>query len=157
MTREVTNLVVLSSPADQPFCFMRHEDERRRARPRRWSTGQHSLLDQICLDIPADAFDLECAFWAGLTGWVQRRTSAEFVNLTRPAQLPLRILLQRLGPDDSGAARAHADLACDDRPAEVRRHVELGAEVVRVAEHWTTLTDPAGLLYCVTDRDPYRD
>jgi len=33
----------------------------------------------------------------------------------------------------------------------------LGAEVVRVAEHWTTLRDPAGLLYCITDRDPFAD
>ncbi|MBV9821519.1 MAG: VOC family protein [Actinobacteria bacterium] len=157
VAREVTNLVVLSSPAGQPFCFMRHEDERRRGRPRRWPAGQHSLFDQLCLDVPAAAFDTEREFWASLTGWSQRRASAEFVNLTRPGHLPLRILLQRLGSDDSGPARAHADLACDDRPAEVDRHVGLGAEVVRVAEHWTTLTDPAGLLYCVTDRDPFRD
>ena len=71
--------------------------------------------------------------------------------------MPVRILLQRLGSDDPGPARAHADLACDDRPAEVHRHVELGAEPVRVAEHWTTLRDPAGLVYCVTDRDPFED
>jgi hypothetical protein len=150
-------LIVLSTPAGQPFCLVRDERERRRARPRRWPAGQHSLLDQICLDIPAAAFDAECEFWAGLTGWPPRRTSAEFVNLGRPAHLPLRILLQRLGSDDPGPARAHADLACDDRSAEVRRHAELGAELVRVAEQWTTLRDPAGLVYCVTDRDPFQD
>lgn len=157
VAREVRNLVVLSSPAGQPFCFMRHDDERRRARPRRWPAGQHSLFDQICLDIPAAAFDAEREFWASLTGWPQRRASTEFVNLARPGRAPLRILLQKLGPEDSGVARAHADLACDDRPVEVARHVEWGAEVIRVAEHWTTLTDPAGLLYCVTDRDPFQD
>jgi len=157
VVREVPNLTVLSSPAGQPFCFMRHDQEQRRARPRRWPTGQHSLLDQICLDIPADAFDAECGFWAELTGWPQGRTSAEFVNLVRPAAVPLRILLQRLGTDDPGPARAHVDLSCDDRPVEVRRQVELGAVQVTAAEHWTTLRDPTGLVYCVTDRLPFAD
>ena len=157
VVREVPGLIVLGTPAGQPFCLVRHEGERRRARPRRWPDGQHSLLDQICLDIPAPAFDAECEFWAALTGWPRGRASGEFVNLVRPASVPVRILLQRLGSDDPGPARAHADLACDDRPAEVHRHVELGAEPVRVAEHWTTLRDPAGLVYCVTDRDPFED
>ena len=112
---------------------------------------------RLCLDIPAAAFEGECRFWAELTGWPERRSSAEFVNLIRPAGSPLRILLQRLGEDDPGPARAHADLACDDIPAETRRHQALGAEVVRIAEHWTTLRDPAGLTYCITSRDPFRD
>lgn len=157
VVREVPGLVGLSTPAGQPFCLMTHDEERRRAEPRRWPTGQHSLLDQLCLDIPAAAFADECRFWAGFTGWPQRRSSAEFVRLVRPAGLPLRILLQQLGSDDAGLSRAHADLACDDVPTEVRRHRELGAELIRVAEHWTTLRDPAGLLYCITDRDPFQD
>lgn len=155
--REVPGLVGLTTPAGQPFCLVRHQDERRRAEPRRWPAGQHSLLDQICLDIPAAAFAEECRFWAELTGWPQRRSSAEFVRLVRPAGSPLRILLQQLGTDDVGPARAHADLASNDVPAEARRHRELGAELVRVAEHWTTLRDPAGLPYCITDRDPFQD
>lgn len=157
VVREVPGLIGLSTPAGQPFCLIRDGGERRLAQPRRWPDGQRSLLDQLCLDVPAAAFDAECRFWSELTGWPQRRSSAEFVNLDRPAGLPLRILLQQLGKDDAGPARAHADLACDDVAAEVRRHCALGAAVVRVAEHWTTLRDPAGLLYCVTDREPLRD
>lgn len=84
-------------------------------------------------------------------------SSVEFVNLRRPTAMPLRLLLQRLGEDDGGPVRAHADLACDDVPVETRRHEALGAEVVRIAEHWTTLRDPAGLVYCITDRDPFVD
>jgi Glyoxalase-like domain len=39
--------------------------------------------------------------------------------------------------------------------AEVQRHVELGARVVRrVPGDWTTLADPAGREYCVTGRSP---
>jgi hypothetical protein len=157
VVRGVPGLVGLTTPAGQPFCLVRGAGEQRRAQPRRWPAGQHSLLDQLCLDIPATAFADECRFWTELTDWSQRRSSAEFVNLVRPASVPLRILLQRLGPDDTGPARAHADLACDDVPTEARRHAQLGADVVRVAEHWTTLRDPAGLLYCITDRDPFRD
>jgi len=157
VTREVSGLVVLNTPAGQPFCLLGNQRERRRARPRRWPGGQHSLLDQVCLDIPAAAFDAECRFWAELTGWPRRSSSPEFVNLVRPATVPLRLLLQRLGEDDGGPARAHADLACDDVPAERARHQALGAEPVLIAEHWTTLRDPAGLLYCVTDRDPFVD
>jgi len=38
-------------------------------------------------------------------------------------------------------------------PAEVARHVELGAGVMRrVPGDWTTLRDPAGREYCVTAR-----
>lgn len=155
--RDVPGLVALTTPAGQPFCVVRHQDERRRARPRRWPGGQQSSFDQLCLDIPAAAFADECRFWAELTGWAQRRSSSEFVHLVRPAGSPLRILLQRLGDDDPGPARAHADLACDDRAVETERHTGLGAEVVRVAEQWTTLRDPAGLLYCITDRDPFQD
>jgi hypothetical protein len=150
-------VMVLGTPAGQPFCVLPGNGERRRARPRRWPAGQHSLFDQICLDIPADAFDTECRFWAELTGWPRRSSSEEFVNLIRPATAPFRLLLQRLGEDDDGPARAHADLACDDVPAERQRHLALGAELVRIAEHWTTLRDPAGLLYCITDRDPFAD
>lgn len=157
VVREVPGLVGLTTPAGQPFCLVRHQGERHRAEPRRWPTGQHSLFDQICLDIPAAAFADECRFWAELTGWAQLRPSAEFVRLVRPAGVPLRILLQQLGNDDSGPARAHADLACDDVTAEAGRHVALGAELVLVAEHWTTLRAPAGLVYCITDRDPFQD
>lgn len=154
VVRQVPGLVGLATPAGQPFCLVTGDSERRRARPRHWPDGQHSLLDQICLDIPAAAFEAECRFWSEFTGWPQRSTSAEFVHLRRPTALPLRLLLQRLGEDDAGPARAHADLASDDVRAERRRHEALGAEVVRIAEHWTTLRDPAGLIYCITDRDP---
>ena len=34
------------------------------------------------------------------------------------------------------------------------RHVALGATVLAREEFWTVLADPAGLPYCITDRDP---
>ena len=111
-----------------------------------------TILDQICLDIPADLWEVEVAFWRDLTGrGPQVGTAPEFVRLVdleRP-----RILLQRLG-DSGGTVRAHPDLATADRVSDTARHVDLGASVVAVHDHWTVLAAPGGQVYCLTDRDP---
>ncbi len=57
-----------------------------------------------------------------------------------------RLLLQELGEGD---ARIHLDIHTDDRDAEVRRLLALGATRVSEAEDWVVLRDPAGLLVCV--------
>lgn len=149
-------LVVLATPAGQAFCLVREDggQPRRRPRPAVWD-GRRSLADQLCLDIPAATFEADLDFWAALTGWPQGRTDVpEFARLNPPGRLPVQFLLQRLGPDDHGGARAHLDLSADNRTAEASRHEDLGAEVLRTAEGWTTLRDPAGLIYCVTARAP---
>jgi hypothetical protein len=148
-------LVVFRSPGGLPWCVVGHEGETGRPPPRRWPGGQRSLVDQFCLDIPADPYDTECAFWAALTGWERREgSSPEFGHLVRPGGMPLRLLLQRTGDEPGLPVRAHVDLACDDVPAERRRHESLGAAQIRATPDWTTMRDPAGLEYCVTRRDP---
>ena len=148
------DLVVLRSPSGLEFGLVAWHGERTRPRAVGWPGGQSSLVDQVCLDVPAARFEAEAVFWSAVTGWARRPTDRpEFEYLERPAGLPLRILLQRTG---SGAAGMHPDLACDDVPAEVARHVGLGAQVVRaVPGDWTTLRDPAGREYCVTARTPF--
>jgi hypothetical protein len=137
-------LVVVRSPAGLPFCLVDWRGEA--VRP----VGGRSLVDQLCLDVPLGVFDAEADFWAALTGWERRSGSRpEFDFLVRPEGMPLRLLLQRVGGPVAGM---HVDLACVDRAAEVAWHVSLGARVVRVEARWTTLTDPAGRAYCVTDR-----
>jgi len=148
--------VVLRSPGGFVFCFV-HEVLSERPWPTRWPQEHESVVDQVCLDIPADAYETECAFWSALTGWPVRGSvsRAEFRHLVRPDGIPIRLLLQRLDASEDGPVTGHLDLACDDRPTEVARHEALRATVV--ADHgggWTTLRDPAGALYCVTDRDP---
>jgi len=145
------DLVVLRSPGGYVFCAVGWDGEHRRPAPL-GRPGAASLLDQLCLDIPADGYDEEASFWSTLTGWdLGRGELAEFPWLRRPHRQPLRLLLQRL---DSPAAKvtAHLDLAADDVEHEVARHVALGAEVFRRLTHWTTLVDPAGLPYCITHR-----
>jgi predicted enzyme related to lactoylglutathione lyase len=150
----VPGLAVLRSPGGLPFCLTSEDDFAERPYPRLWPAGQRSLLDQVCIDVPASAAASETAFWAGLTGWQLRDSpESEFASLARPQGMPLRLLLQRLG-EPSGPCRAHPDLACDDVSAEVRRHQAFGGTVLRTTGIFTTLLDPAGLPYCVTSRDP---
>jgi hypothetical protein len=141
------------SPGGLTFCLVDHSVSRRPG-PVAWPGGT-SLVDQVCLDIPTARFDDEARFWSMLTGWPHvEGGSPEFDRLLPPAGQPLRVLLQRVEKD--GPVRMHLDLASENRDAEVERHVALGGRVVRRTEDWTTLLDPSGRAYCVTDRDPVR-
>lgn len=111
-----------------------------------------TILDQVCLDIPSDAWDVEVAFWRDLTGRALEEGSASgFARLLAPDRP--RILLQRLD-EAGGPVRAHPDLATADRPADTAAHVRLGARVLATHERWTVLTAPGAQVYCLTDRDP---
>lgn len=110
------------------------------------------VLDQVCIDIPADLWETEIAFWRDITGReLTTGLEPEFAFLG--ADGALRVLLQRLG-ETGGEVRAHPDFAVADRPAETGRHVSLGAAVVRESAWWTVMRAPDGHVYCLTDRDP---
>lgn len=143
---------VLQSPGGFTFCFV-SEPAARRPAPSGWRGGQHSLLDQVCVDVPQMHWDREPDFWASLTGWdLDQGRHPQFAFLRRPEGQPLRILLQRLD-DPEGDVRAHLDWATTDRSAEVARHVAAGSTVVAEHDLWTVMRGP-GSIYCVTDRDP---
>ncbi len=145
--------LVLLSPSGFVFCLVNHDGG---ARPpaATWPDGHRSRVDQVALDLPTDVHAGESAFWAALLDAPVRPLGGdEFSAIDRRPELPLRVLLHRLD-EPRGKTRAHLDLATDDRPAEVARHLSLGSELVRADNDWTVLRDPAGLPYCVTDRDP---
>jgi hypothetical protein len=154
VTRAGTGLVTLTSPGGLPFCLVTHRDQVERPEPV-GPSGARSVVDQVCLDIPADRFEAEAGFWSAWTGWprVDRRAGSEFERLVRPGGIPYAFLLQRLD-DDQPAVTAHLDLATEDRDATTRRHVALGAEPVRRTDEWTVMRDPAGVTYCNTVRRP---
>lgn len=154
VTRHRRGYVVLSSPGGLTFCFVQHRATQR-PRPHSWPGGHRSLVDQVCLDIPADRHEAELAFWTALTGWELRHSPVadEFHSLVRPPGMPIRLLMQRLG-EREGSVRAHLDIATTDRAAETERHRSLGARVQHEHELWTVLSDPSGAAYCLTDRDP---
>ncbi len=143
--------VVCGSPGGMTFCIVGAGGSLRP--PAGHWAGGRSAVDQVCLDIPPHAYDAECAFWSALTGWPLRAsdTHRELARLVGPEGMSLQVLLQRLDTEQY-VVTAHLDLACDHRDAEVRRHLELGASVVRRTRDWTTLRDPAGRAYCVTRR-----
>lgn len=145
----------LRSPAGIVWCAVEHSGEARLPDAVTWPSGR-SQVDQVCLDIPPSRYEAEVEFWRELTGWTwSDTTSAEFQRLDGPDGPggALRMLLQRLD-DDAPSAQVHLDLACDDRRAEARRHLDLGARHLYDGRGWITLADPAGRRYCVTGREP---
>jgi hypothetical protein len=150
-------LAVFRSPGGLSFCVSGEDDRPTKPAAARWPCYSVSRVDQVCLDIPAHVYDAECHFWAGLTGWEPRDSPlAEFRHLTRPAGLPLRLLLQRTGDPPGTTVRAHPDLACSAVDAEVARHEGLGATWSHDGDGWTTMRDPARLAYGISRRDPER-
>ncbi|MEV7808505.1 VOC family protein [Microbispora sp. NPDC088329] len=138
---------MLRSPEGRAFCLVPWEGAARRP-----PVIAGTRLDQVCLDIAPGAYEEEAAFWQALTGWPPRRGSLpEFTVLTTPGA-PVRILLQRLGEGPGGSA--HVDLACTDAEAARLLHERHGATFVTRGHHWTVMRDPAGGVYCLTQRDP---
>ncbi|MHA7126054.1 VOC family protein [Janibacter indicus] len=110
------------------------------------------VLDQVCIDIPADLWEAEVAFWSSLLRRpLTKGGEPQFSFLGVDGAL--RVLLQRLD-EPGGQVRAHADFAVADREVETQRHGDLGAELVAVHPWWTVLRAPDGQVYCLTDRDP---
>ena len=167
---ELDDVVVCRSPGGFVFCLTRHDEQATGSGQVR--EGQPSLLDQVCLDIPAAAWDEEVRFWSALTGWERTGRgcgcsgggadqghlpgAGEFGRLAWPPGLPVRFLLQHLDEPD-GPVRAHVDLASADPEAEIARHVGLGATRGVPGRGWTVMHDPTGAVYCVTDRHPERE
>jgi hypothetical protein len=145
---------VLETPGGVPFCIVPYSTESTKA-PVIDPAAPHSA-DQLCLDVPHDRFDDDVEFWSRLTGWkINPAQLPEFRSFAQPDHLPIRLLIQQLGSDDTGGPRSHLDISCGDhRAAVARRHVVAGATMAREHDHWTELRDPADMLYCVTDRQP---
>lgn len=150
LERHYDDVAVMRSPCGFTFCLTSDAPSGAQFRDR------EVLLDQACLDVPAERYDAELAFWQQLTGWqTEGFARGEFAALRRPDGIPVRLLLQRL--DDAPADQpvtAHPDLATRDREAATAAHVALGAEVVQVCDWWTVMRDPVGRAYCLTQRDP---
>ena len=146
--------VVLTSPGGFTFCFVSHPAAVR-PQPTTWPEGHHSMVYQVCLDLPVAGYEEERAFWAATLDAAPEvlPSRPEFSWLRPPRQFALDLLLQRLD-DRDGPVRAHLDLGTPDRSAEVARHRALGAETVVQEQFWALMADPTGRRYCITDRDP---
>jgi hypothetical protein len=147
-------LTVLRSPGGQPFCLVPWRGQKTRPPAFTGPRGTASRLDQICIDVAPDAFEAEVAFWTALTGWDSFPGDHTEFHVLRPAAgLPVHIILQRLGAPRPTSA--HLDLACSNTDAERAWHEECGAQFVRRGDQWIVMRDPAGGIYCLTERDPW--
>jgi hypothetical protein len=145
--------VVLESPGDQSFCVVPWHGEARRPQPTYSALGATSRLDQAVIDVAPARVEAEVVFWAALTGWpAHPGRLEEFTVVQQPDELPVRLLIQRIGEDRPTSG--HLDLACSDRTLVRAWHVQNGAAVVAEGPLWTVMRDPAGGIYCLTSRDP---
>lgn len=146
---------VMASPGGLPYCLVEEGHTRTRPKASRWPQGHRSRVAQVCVDIPADRFDREVAFWRTVTGWPSEETTRpEYHRLRPPAECPVFFLLQRLDQSDSEQVRVHLDIGTDDVPAEMERVRDLGAYLRDASHPWAVFTGPAGLPFCVTPRPP---
>jgi hypothetical protein len=154
--RHEDGLVVLASPGGFTFCLVRWQGENLVPDPIDLGKGGANRLDQLCLDIPPEVYDGECSFWTAFTGWpLTHRSGSEFSVLTRPAGLPVRILLQRRDIAEPGDnVSAHVDFACSDFGALADRHLAAGAHRTETFGNWQAMADPGGAAYCLTARNP---
>ena len=115
-----------------------------------------TLVDQVCIDIAPDDYERECAFWAALTGWDRRSALLSEYSPTWSAPNPCRCACSS---NDSTSRRRPRRAPIStwrayDRDAAADWHRELGAVRRERHEYWTTMTDPSGLPYCLTRRNP---
>ena len=115
-------------------------------------------IDQLTLNVPTALFDDELEYWANLLGWkVIDGAMPEFAVLVDKG-MPLRLMLHR-DPfaDSEDGVTAHLDIS-GGALANVERlvawHVSLGARLGVRHPWWITMTDPAGMPYCLNRRDP---
>ena len=149
-------LVIADSPGGFTFCLVRWNGENTVPPPTSLNTGGASRADQLCLDIPPDAFEREGAFWAALTGWDLRAgTRPEFAYLDRPTRFPSgccsSAVTTRTRSTRSRATSTSPAPAASSWPPGTPRPAR-GS--YRHSSHWITMADPAGHLYCLTGRDP---
>jgi hypothetical protein len=154
--REDEEVIVVNSPGGFTFCLVRWNGETAVPAPFRMDGAGASRADQLCLDIPPAVFERERSFWTALTGWEMRSGSRpEFSYLRRPAEMPVRLLLQRLdGAAADDRVTAHIDFACADRDQVTDLHIARGARVADTFPFWTVMADPTGRRYCLTKRTP---
>jgi catechol-2,3-dioxygenase len=109
----------------------------------------------VIQNITIDCQDLEklAEFWANTTGFQRTSSNDRYAVLVHPTVTYPRLLIQRVPESKTVKNRIHLDLGAQDRQAEVKRLVALGAtEGETITEYdvtWTVMTDPEDNEFCV--------
>ncbi|MBV9281261.1 MAG: VOC family protein [Chloroflexi bacterium] len=89
-------------------------------------------------------------FWSAALGYVESGHPDEGVGVVEdPRDRDVELVFVRVPEGKAGKNRVHLDIGADDREAEVRRLIDLGAEKVETFEGWTVMRDPEGNEFCV--------
>ncbi len=110
-------------------------------------------------------------FWAVALGYVEQEAPPEFMEawlaagrdsngaavISDPDGSGSRLFFEKKDSPVSEPVRLHLDIRADDREAEVRRLIEVGARKVETktrttgpySETWTIMKDPEGNGFCV--------
>jgi hypothetical protein len=106
----------------------------------------------IGIDVPVAIRPRVTEFWSAALGATPQAVDGQPEYTDLDARFGGRnIFVQGI---DEGQARLHLDLHTDNRAAEVRRLMGLGATVVSSHSSWDVMLDPAGLLFCVCSVEP---
>jgi predicted enzyme related to lactoylglutathione lyase len=109
----------------------------------------------VIQNITVDCHDLEAMaeFWATTTGFQRTSTDDRYAVLVHPTATYPRLLMQKVSEPKTAKNRVHLDLGAEDRQAEVKRLVALGArEAETITEYdvtWTVMADPEENEFCV--------
>jgi catechol 2,3-dioxygenase-like lactoylglutathione lyase family enzyme len=96
------------------------------------------------------------AWWAeALGGQIVADMEGHFVMVAPPGEASPNLGFQEVADPTPGKNRLHLDFGSSDRAATVDHLVAAGATVTFVNDNpefsWTTLADPDGNLFCVSD------
>lgn len=108
--------------------------------------------------IDCNKFDEMSAFWQEALHYVPRqRAKGGWVVLRDPRGKGPNVSLNQVEKKRVGRNRLHLDLYTDDREAEVKRLVKIGAtrhrQTYESSDDFRVLEDPDGNLFCVVQTD----
>jgi len=92
------------------------------------------------------------AWWRDALGWVIVDEDEDEVEIRPTEDRMPGILFGACGDEKTTKNRLHLDFRPDDRDAEVRRLIDLGARRVDIGQGdqpWVVLADPEGNEFCV--------
>jgi predicted enzyme related to lactoylglutathione lyase len=107
----------------------------------------------VMIDLPAEVDDAATRFWSRALGWAVGepwRDHREFRSFEPPSgdSYVARQLIEH------GTPRVHLDVAVDDVEETAARMEALGARTGPAMPHWSVMTSPGGMPYCLV---PHRD
>ena len=109
-----------------------------------------SRLAALVIDSNVDDIKVANTFWNQALGLScissDEEWSDKYTRLDTPTEQP-HILIQKVNHE----SRVHLDIETDDIDAEVKRLLEIGANVIKKFPRWVVMEAPTGHRFCVVN------